>query len=83
MKRICNGSMYNTETARKIVIVDLGGSDEEKKAYQRTWSVIPDSEGNDADTYTYSGTLKAHGEIKQGLATTTDEWQTCSFEDGE
>ena len=68
-----------TDTVRNIVIVDMSGSDEQKSAQMRAWSVIPDSEGNDTDAYTYSGTLKSNGEIKHGVALTTDDWQSCTF----
>lgn len=76
---ITDSEKIGEDAVRKIIIVDLGGEDSNKVAYQREWSVIPDSEGNDTDTYTYSGTLKANGEIKKGTATTTDGWQTCTF----
>ncbi len=49
------------------------------KARKRTYSVIPDSEGNNNDAYTYSGAFRASGETVEGEATTTDEWATCTF----
>lgn len=67
------------DAMRNIVIVDLSGNSAEKNAILRKWSVIPDTEGNDADTYTYSGTLKACSEIIVGTASSDDNWFTCSF----
>ena len=60
-------------------IVDLSGESNEKNAVLREWTVIPDGEGNDADTYTYSGSLKANGEIVIGTASSDDNWLTCTF----
>ena len=42
-------------------------------------AVIPDGEGNDSDTYTYSGSLKANGAIVTGYAESDDDWQTITF----
>lgn len=74
-----------TEDAAKvtIVIVNLakpttqGGSSFE--AEQRDYCVIPDSEGDDEDTYTRSGEFKAAGNRIIGSAVSTDEWQTATF----
>ena len=67
------------DSIRHIVIVDLSGDSREKKATMRKWYVIPDTEGNDADTYTYSGTLRACSEILVGTASSDDNWFTCTF----
>lgn len=74
-----------TEDAAKvtIVVVNLakptsqGGSAFE--AVQRDYSVIPDTEGDDEDTYTRSGEFKTAGARIIGSATTSDEWQTATF----
>lgn len=81
--QIADLEKIGADTVRRIVIVDLGGTEDEKSAYLRAWSVIPDSEGNDTDTYTYSGTLKANGEILEGIAQTSDNWQSCTFTEAE
>lgn len=49
------------------------------KARKRTYSVVPDSDGDGTDAYTFSGSFKASGDIIEGTATSTDEWTTCTF----
>ena len=64
-----------------IVIVDLAlGTDDVNGYYatERDFYIIPDSEGNDSDMYTFSGTLKAAGKKRIGYAKSTDEWQTVT-----
>lgn len=70
-----------------IVIVDLmqeatAGSGA-YKAKSRNFTVVPDSEGDSNDAYTYSGTLKANGKTSFGKAETEDGWETCTFTEGE
>lgn len=76
---ITDREKIGVDAIRHIVIVDLSGDSDEKTAIMRKWSVIPDTEGNDADTYTYSGTLKACSDIIIGTASSDDNWYTCSF----
>ena len=52
------------------------------KARKRTYSVIPDAEGDSTDAYTYSGAFRASGEIGEGIATSTDNWAECTFSAG-
>lgn len=66
----------------KILVVDLvaeSGTEGSFDAVCREFSVIPNSEGDSTDAYTYSGTFKACGEKIKGIATTTDSWKTCKF----
>ena len=76
---IADSEIVGDEAVRNIVIVNLSDSDDTKSAYSREWTVIPDNEGDDTDAYTYSGTLKANGEILIGTATSSDNWATCTF----
>ena len=66
-----------------IIIVDMTqeivATPGSYKAKSRNFTVVPDSEGDSTDAYTYSGTLKANGETTFGKATTTDGWKTCTF----
>lgn len=39
------------------------------RAKMRVWSVVPDSDGDSTDAYTYSGAFKANGSIIEGVAT--------------
>ena len=66
---ISDGEMVGTDTHRDIILVDFskevsGGY----SAVKRTFSIIPDSEGDSTDAYTYSGNLKSVGEIVKGVA---------------
>ncbi len=78
---ISDGELVGADAIRSIVLVNLKSENEsgECDAVMRRWSVIPDSEGDDADAYTYSGSLKANGEIVKGIATTDDNWLSCTF----
>lgn len=49
------------------------------KARKRKFSVVPDSDGDSTDAYTYSGSFKANGDIVEGTVTSTDDWSTCTF----
>lgn len=60
---------------RPIMIVDTA----DDTAVIRNYAVIPGSEGDDANIYTYSGTFKANGELSTGTVTTTDDYNTITF----
>ncbi len=78
---IADDELVGADAVRSIVLVDLEQENDDGSfpAVERKWSVIPDSEGNDADAYTYSGTLKANGDIIKGSVTTNDDWLSCTF----
>lgn len=76
---IADMEKVGVDAVRYVVIVDMSGIKAEKSAIMRAWTVVPDGEGNDNDAYTYSGTLKANGEVIMGTATSDDDWQTCTF----
>ncbi len=77
--KISDNEMVGSDATRKIVIVDFSTDEEVKEAIGRVWTIIPDGEGKDSNTYTYSGTLKANGDIIFGTAISDDDWETCSF----
>lgn len=82
IKNITDNELCGSAAVRSIVIVDLTKESTTKGTYaavMREFAVIPDSEGDNMDAYTYSGTLKVKGENVIGTATTTDEWQTLTF----
>lgn len=70
---------------KKVTIVTVDFSKpvteqtDQYEARKRVYSVIPDADGDSTDAYTYSGTFKAAGKIIKGTATSTDDWETCSF----
>lgn len=71
-------------TGKKVTIVTVDFSQEGTStgtyvARKREYSVIPDSDGDSTDAYTYSGSFKAAGDIVKGIASSTDNWETCSF----
>lgn len=68
---------------KEIVTVNFnekGQSENSFKARKRVYSVVPDADGDSTDAYTYSGAFKANGDIVEGEATSTDNWETCTFE---
>lgn len=77
---ITDNELVGGDAVRQILIVDLSDDTAgEYAAINRAWAVIPDAEGTDTDAYTYSGTLKSNGDIVRGTATSSDDWQTCTF----
>ncbi len=76
---ITDNEMVGADAVRHIVIVDFSADADENNAICREWTVIPDAEGNDTETYTYSGTLKANGDIIVGKATSENNWESCIF----
>ena len=60
---------------RTILLVDTVNG----KGYLRNYAVIPGTDGDDANIYTYSGSFKANGEITTGTVTTSDDYQSVTF----
>lgn len=77
--KITNGEMTGEDAVRTVVLVDTATGE----AVKRDYAVIPGSEGDDANVYTHSGSLKAHGEKTSGTAASTDNWQTVTFSPAE
>lgn len=73
---ITNNELIGSEAIRSIVLVDTVTGE----AFKRDYSVIPSTEGDDANVYTHSGSFKANGEQISGTATSSDNWQTVTFE---
>ncbi len=74
--------LEQTDVNVPIVTVDFnkeGTTANTYKARKRLYNVIPDSAGDDENKYTISGTFGANGEIEEGIATSTDNWKTCTF----
>lgn len=83
---IADGELLGSDAVRPIILVDMtkeGETDSSFVAVKRDFAVIPDSEGDSTDAYTYSGSFRAKGEKILGEATSADGWQTITFtEDG-
>lgn len=79
--RITNQELTGSEALVDILVVDTsdaqsGGS---CSAVKRAYAVIPDSEGDSADAYTYSGNFKVKGDRELGTATLSEDGLTCTF----
>lgn len=75
--KISNNEYVGSDAVREIVVVDIFSED--KAAVKREFSVIPDSEGDSMDAYTYSGSFKVKSDKIFGTANSDDDWQTCTF----
>lgn len=49
------------------------------EARQRTYAVVPDTEGDSTDAYTYSGTFRKNSDFVVGTATVPADGQTATF----
>ncbi len=77
---ITDNELVGDNALVNIILVDLSSEEEgECTAALRQWSVIPDKEGSDSDAYDYIGTFRANGKKTAGTATSSDNWQTCTF----
>lgn len=77
MVKITDEELVGEDAVRTIIVVDMTSTTHTAK--KREFTVVPDSEGDTIDAYTYSGSLKARGEAITGTATSADGWQTCTF----
>lgn len=82
---IADRELTGENAVRNIVIVDLTTADTDGvcSAVKRAFSIIPSTEGDDSETYTLSGNMKASGEMVFGTAQTEDDWQTLTFTEAE
>ncbi len=82
--KLSDNEAVGSNAVRTIVIVDMTKAGTKAGTFvaaKRDFSVIADSEGNSFDAYTYSGNFKVKGSKIEGVASTTDEWQTLTFEE--
>lgn len=69
-----------------ILIVDFSKKASSGSGYVarlRTYAVVPDTEGDSTDAYTYSGTFRKNGEFKVGTATVNEDGLTAEFTEDE
>ena len=82
--------IYDNEIHEKIANIhddELAGETVEiltvntanNEARLRTYSVIPDADGDGTDAYTYSGTFHADSDIVSGTATVSTDGMTATF----
>ena len=80
--KIADDESVGLDAVRTILIVDTtstGTTENSYKAIKRDYAVIPDTEGDGTDAYTYSGTLKAKGSKETVDVTTTDDFMTVTI----
>ena len=85
MVNIIDSEMVGTDASVEIMVVDFTKGDEIEgfAAKSRRYSLIPSTEGDSLDAYTYSGAFRVNGSTVNGTATTDDDWQTATFTEGE
>ena len=72
--------VFGEEAKCRIAIVDtINDNEGAYLAKIRDFFIIPQTEGDDPNTYTYSGTLKAAGECFFANVTTDDNWKTMKI----
>ena len=80
---ITDNEKLGDEAVRNIIIVDTtaatGTTTLTADAKLRSYSVIPNTEGDNINIYTYSGNLKARGELSDVTVSTADDWQTVTI----
>ena len=72
-----------TQATVEILVVDFtrptdAPTGDEFFAKKRSYSVIPSSEGDSMDAYTYSGSFKVKSKAEEVKVKSTDDWQTLS-----
>lgn len=78
---IADHELTGDAAVKSVAIVDVSSidTDGKAKAVVRNFTIIPSSEGDDSDTYTAGGTMKAAGEITFGKAASSDGWKTVTI----
>ena len=79
---ITDNENVGLDAVRTILIVDTtatGTVENSYKAIKREYAVIPDTEGDGTDAYTYSGTFKAKGTKEIVDVKTTDDFMTVTL----
>ena len=74
---ITDNEKLGDDAVRNIIVVDTtaatGTTTVTADAKLRSYSVIPNTEGDNINIYTYSGNLKARGELSEVTVSTTDD----------
>ena len=73
--KITNKEALGDDAVRRILIVDTLTME----AVCREFSVIPSTEGDNANIYTYSGSFKARSAPGFGTASSQDGWRTATY----
>lgn len=83
LTKVADYELLGENAECNIIVADLSSIDEQggAKAIMRKFSIIPQNEGDDKDTYTVSGSFKAAGAKTFGTVTSADSWQTVTFKE--
>ncbi len=78
---IFDGEKTGDSAVRDIVVVDFTDEKSSGKygAFKRSFTVMPESEGDSTDAYTYSGNLRVSGGLTVGTAESSDGFETVTF----
>lgn len=76
---ITDKELLGDDAVRTIITVNI----DDGTAIKRDYAVIPSTEGDNINIYTYSGTFKCKGEKVHGTAVSSDNWQTITFTESE
>ncbi len=80
---ITDGEIVGTDAVRTILLVDFTRAGKTEGSYiaiKRDYAVIPDSDGDDENTYTYSGNFKSQGGKEEVEVTSNDDFkETCTI----
>lgn len=79
---ITEDELTGNDAVREIVIVDFTKQDTEKTGFEarkREYAVIPATDGDGTDAYTYSGTFKSKSSVVKGVAIVSEDKQSLTF----
>lgn len=77
---ITDNELTGDDAIVQVLVVDKTTEAEGKlEARLRTFAVVPDSDGNSTDAYTYSGTLKAKGAFEKVTVTLSADEKTATI----
>ena len=78
---IHDGELTGSDALVEILVVDLfsGNNGEGCTARKRTYSVVPDADGDGTDALIYSGSFKSKSEMEEGTATVSADGKTATY----
>ena len=79
---ISDGEKVGDDAIRTIINIDFtkpGKTEGSFFAIKRDYAIIPDSDGDDENTYTYFGNFKSKSDKEEIEVTTKDNWATCEI----
>ena len=78
--KITDDELTGDEALVKIIIVDFSKpSGSGYEARLRTYSTVPDTEGDSTDAYTYSGAFRKNSKMTKGIATLNSDNTVATF----